>query len=141
MIGKTKKKLLENWLNVPAIFNSHNFSMRGKIQYGVREIDVRGCSHIIPTRRKGIPISWLIEEEHRHYSGYASAFIDNERQQKRKYNDLHSDSITPKFWFVNGVGSVYKLITAHINRKNVIKGIAEEYVFFGDKFLYKINNQ
>ena len=120
-----KRNKLEAWLNVPAVFEGGYLSPYGKVQYGVREFDIHGFSRIIQTRRRGIPLQWLIEESHKNYTGYGSA-MDNKAQKNRRYNNLPSDAINPNFWFVNvsGSGSMpIKLLTAHVT-ENSIYGIA-----------------
>lgn len=141
MKTSTKKNLLEKWLNVPVVLTSTMWFPKGKIQYGVKEFNVRGFDRIIQTKKRGIPLQWLIEESHKNYTGYYSSFIDNEAQKNRKYNNLPRDSIIPSFWFVNGDGYMpTKLLTAHVNRKgDSIFGIAHH--LSGDLFLYKIKKR
>lgn len=134
---------LESWLNVPAKLTSTMWFPKGEIQYGVKEFNVRGFDRIIQTKKRGIPLQWLIEESHKHYSGYYSSFMDNEAQKNRKYNNLPKDSIIPSFWFVTSSSKGYlqsKLLTAHVNKKgNSIRGIARD--IYGSLIFYRITKQ
>jgi hypothetical protein len=78
-MDKIKKLEKGLWLNSKAVLHGPALEFSGEIKIGIKEVSDFNCyglfKRIIPTRKRGIPIEFLIKEQ-QHYESACSTFND-----------------------------------------------------------------